>query len=98
LGLQVYDPNFPPPDPIILKEGLHVKLCPVCDKFGHKAVNCPELCHLFLKAGDCNHIRAVTQWKNHPDYIIAQEDLHDFDVLASIDHSHFSLIFLSSFT
>jgi hypothetical protein len=38
---------------------------------------------------------AGPQWKGHPDYVIAQEDLPDFDDLTSIDHPHFSLILLN---
>jgi hypothetical protein len=56
LGLQDYDPNFPTPDPVILQPELHVLHCPLCEKFGHKAVNCPELCPLCIETGDCNHI------------------------------------------
>jgi hypothetical protein len=58
LGLQAYDPNFPPPDPVILQPEFHVKQCPVCENFGHKAVDCLELCPLCMKAGDCNHFMA----------------------------------------
>jgi hypothetical protein len=58
LGLQAYDPNYPPSDPIILKPELDVKPCPVSDQIGHKAVDCPELCNQCAKTGDCNHIRA----------------------------------------
>jgi PleD family two-component response regulator len=57
----------------------------------------PELCPLCIKTGDCNHFMAGPQWKNHPDYIIAQEDLPDFDDLTGTNHPHFALIFLASF-
>jgi hypothetical protein len=39
---------------------------------------------------------AGPQWKGHPDYIIAEEDLPDFDDLATLDHAHFALILLKS--
>jgi hypothetical protein len=58
LGLQAYYLNFPPPDPVILLPELHVLPSPVCDKFGHKAADCPELCPLCIKTGDCNDIMA----------------------------------------
>jgi hypothetical protein len=74
IGLQAYDPNVPPPDPVILQTELHVKPCSVCFEFGHTTMDCPELCSLCMKTGDCNHIVAGPQWKCHPDYIIAQED------------------------
>jgi hypothetical protein len=74
---------------------MHVKPCPVCDKFDHKAIDCPELCPLCISTGDCNHIMAGPQWKGHPHYIIAQEDLPELDDLTSIDHPHFSLILLN---
>jgi hypothetical protein len=54
LGLQAYDPNNPPAGPIFLQPELHVEPCPVCDKFGHKAVDCPKLCPLCINTGDCN--------------------------------------------
>jgi hypothetical protein len=96
LGLQAYDPNNPPPDPVILQPELHCKPCPVCDKFGHKAVDCSKLCPLYIKTGACNHIMAGPQWKDHPHYIIAEEDLPNFDDLTTIDHPHFDLILLKS--
>jgi hypothetical protein len=40
---------------------------------------------------------AGPQWKYHPDYIIAQEDLPDLDDLPENRHPHFALIFLTSF-
>jgi hypothetical protein len=67
LRLQAYDPNFPTTEPVILQPELHVLPCPVCDKFGHRAVDCPDLCPLFIKTGYCNHIMAGPQWKVHPD-------------------------------
>jgi hypothetical protein len=74
LGLQAYDSNFPPADPIILKPDLHIKPCPICDQFGHEAVDSPEICLLCVETGYCRNIRAGTEWKDHPHYIIAQED------------------------
>jgi hypothetical protein len=64
LVLQAYDPNFPPPDPVILQPKLHVKQCPVCDKFGHKVVDCPEICPLCIETRDGIHIMAGPQWKD----------------------------------
>jgi hypothetical protein len=33
LGLEAYDSNLLPSDPLILQPDLHVQPCPVCDKF-----------------------------------------------------------------
>jgi hypothetical protein len=35
-------------------------------------------------------------WKDHPDYILAEEDIPHFDDLATIDHPQFALILLKS--
>jgi hypothetical protein len=37
-----------------------------------------------------------TKRKVHPDCVIAEEDLPDFDDLTTIDHPHFALILLKS--
>jgi hypothetical protein len=34
------------------------------------------------------------QWKDHPEYIIAEKDLPNFDDLSTIDYPHFALILL----
>jgi hypothetical protein len=94
LGIHAYDPNFPPLDPVILQPEIHVKPCSLCYEFSHTKIDCPELCSLCIKTGDCNHIMACPQWKDHPDYIIAVEDLFNFDDLTTIDHPHFALILL----
>jgi hypothetical protein len=39
---------------------------------------------------------AGPQWTDHPDYIMAEEDLPNFDYLTTIDHPHFALILLKS--
>jgi hypothetical protein len=80
----------------LIQSELHVLPCPVCDKFGHKAMDCPELCPLCIKTRDYNHIMAGPQWKGHPDYVITEEDLPNFDDLTTIDHTHFALILLKS--
>jgi hypothetical protein len=98
LEIQSYDHNVPIPDPVILHPELHVKPCSICDHYGHKPVDCPEICPLCVKAGDCNKIRAGPQRKHHSQYITAQEDLPDFDDLTDIDHPHFSLILLNRLT
>jgi hypothetical protein len=67
----------------------------LCDKLGHKAVDCLELCTICVKTGYNNLIRSGPQWKDHPDYIMAYKVLPDFDDLKSIDHPHVSIIFLS---
>jgi hypothetical protein len=95
LGLQAYDSKLHL-DPVILQPELHVKPCPVCDQFGHKAVDCPELCPLCTKGGDCKHIMDGFQWKGHPDNVNAEEDLPNFDKLTTIDHTLFALILLKS--
>jgi hypothetical protein len=74
LGLQSYDPIFPPPpDPVIIQPELHVKPCSLCYESGHTTIDCPELCSLCIKTGDCNHIMAGPQWKDHPDYNIDEK-------------------------
>jgi hypothetical protein len=92
LGLQAYDTHFPPPDPVILQPELHVKPCSLCYEFGHTTMDCPELCPLCIKTGDCNPIMAGPQWKGYPDYVTAEEDLPDFDDMTTIDHPHFAQI------
>jgi hypothetical protein len=94
LGLQGYDPNFSPPDTVILQPELHVKTCSLCYELGHTTMDFPELCLLCINTGDCSHIMAGRQWQDHPDYIIAEEDLPNFDALTTIVHHHFALILL----
>jgi hypothetical protein len=66
LDLKAYDSKLPPPDPKILQPELHVKPCSLCYYFGHTTMDCPKLCPLCIKTGNCNHIMAGTQWKDHP--------------------------------
>jgi hypothetical protein len=93
LGLQPYDPNFPPPDTVILQAELHVKPFFLCYEFGDTTIDCPPLC---IKTGDCNHILAIPHWKDHPEYIIGEEDLTNFADLTTIEHPHFDLILFKS--
>jgi hypothetical protein len=51
---------------------------------------------LCVNTGDYNYIIASPEWKDHPHYIIAQEDLPDFDDLTPVDHPHFALLLLTS--
>jgi hypothetical protein len=39
---------------------------------------------------------AGPQWKDHPHYILAEEDLPNFDDLTTIDHPNIDLILLKS--
>jgi hypothetical protein len=39
---------------------------------------------------------AGPQWKGHPGYFMAEEDLPDFDDLTTIDRPHLALILLKS--
>jgi hypothetical protein len=54
------------------------------------------LCPLCINTGDCNYIIAGPQWKDHPHYIIAQEDLSNIDELTDINHPHFVIILMTS--